>query len=405
MNKYEPLWEEYGQNPRKSQSEDVYNHGFVYMYHRSTWMKQPFPDVETVGTKDADFIKQMKKHGLTARPVEPRSAEALAAVGWHRDATCGAKEAPANINHSQVLNFMMFRGEEVERNPRCFSAHIPLIKETASELVARRERYLKDLVDEHGSLQVCAFCNFAVTLSRCKKAERTVSEKMCIVDAYEGTQSYDRFNQKFDVGEYSSAGGAVAEGHWQPTNGNWLRGQVQRMAICRNCGFQLGWRFEPEGAPKECNSPGCTYLANQSLSGRNKDYCCSGCARGSADPSSWGTLEHDGECQKLPVPKIEGPVFWSFIWRHVRERNKPGEHVPEESDRSRHTETVYNRKKKDVCPQGHKLRCFCTGQGNGGALPLYYICDVCDVPARGAQHLWGCGSCDYDMCDKCMSKR
>ena len=28
--------------------------------------------------------------------------EALAACGWHRDATCGAKDAPANINHSQV---------------------------------------------------------------------------------------------------------------------------------------------------------------------------------------------------------------------------------------------------------------------------------------------------------------
>ncbi|CAK0821234.1 unnamed protein product, partial [Prorocentrum cordatum] len=53
---------------------------------------------------------------------------------------------------------------------------------------------------------------------------------------------------RFDCGYFSAAGGAVAEGSHESIEPGHdrLRGLIRRMAICRNCGWQLGWRHEPE---------------------------------------------------------------------------------------------------------------------------------------------------------------
>jgi len=366
----DPYWEMHGHQAMSGQIQDQWNHGFVYCYTRAAWEAHPFPDVETVGTKDSDFMKGLQKTGVPVKCVEPRSAEALAACGWHRDATCGAKDAPANINHSQVLNFMMFRGKEVNV-PRVFFKSLPAIKEVASELLARRERYLRDLTAEHGSVYVCSYCNFAVALSKnIGDSERRVTNSMQIVDGYELMIYNEKTQMKFDVAEFSSAGGACAEGKWQkpPPGHNWLNNQVQRMAICRNCGWQLGWRYEPA------------------------EY--------------YDKFEGTQKEKRDLVPPAEGQVTWSFIWRHLRERKKPNEWIPSEKDEGpRHSETALNKNKDNVSPWGNKLRVFCTGQGNGGALPLFYICDICDKPARGSEHMWGDGTNDYDICQRCKDQR
>jgi len=399
----EPLWEQYGMNPRTAQTNDQYNHGFIYAYTRSAWEQHPFPERETCGTQDSEFMKALKKTGISVSVLRA-GQEAAAACGWHRDATCGAKDACSHINSSQVLSHFMFRGDDVSK-PRAFDSYMPLMKEVAQDLLTKRESYLKELVDDHGKVLVCAQCNFAVALDKqMKSSAKTISTSMQATDAYEYTLTYDKFQMKFDISEFSNAGGAVAEGHWHNVPGvaSWLSGQAQRMAICRNCGWQLGWRYEPAGAPKECASAGCTFLVTTDKSRtRHKDYCCSRCAeRGPYEA-------HSKDCEQVKAPKPKGPVFWGLINRHLRERKRPGEAVPKELDKNgpRHRETSLNAGQQSVCPAGHKLQHFCTGQGNGGAPPLYYICDICDQPARGAQHMWGCGTCDYDLCEKCKGKR
>lgn len=360
----EPMWEQYGQDPRKAQEKDQYNHGFNYMYTRAAWQQQPFPDLETVGTKDSDFLKALRAQGVPVRLVDLGTQEALVACGWHRDATCGAKDAPANINDAQVLDFLRFRGEDA-RTPQVFGDVLRLVQEVASDLLARRERYLHHLVQEHGSVHVCAYCNFAVALARnVREPNRSILTYMQATDGLEMTRTFAKHSMEFDVCEVAKAGGAVAEGHWSvtPSSLGWLGGVNQRMAMCRNCGFQLGWRYEPQGLPRECASPCCTFQAKST-----RDHCCSVCAR-------QGPRSHDVDCEKKTSPPPRGPVFWGLIWRHLRERRRPGEHVPQEDDRTRHKETGRNYRKSDVCPEGHMLRCFCTGQGNGGALPFYYIC-------------------------------
>jgi len=356
MRKPEPLWENYGQSPQDGQENDQFNHGFNYIYTRSAWVQQPFPDVETIGSRDGDFVRGLKANGGSAKLVDT-TADTFTACGWHRDATCGSKDVPANVNYSQVINFLMFRGIE-SKAPRVLQEYVPMVKEISSDFKTRRERYLKDLVEEQGSALVCGFCNFAVALTKnVQGSAKRMNTSMQATDAYEMTVSYDKQDMKFDVLEVSKAGGAVAEGKLAPSPaGNpWIGDLASRMAICRNCGFQLGWRFE-QGTPGSEKTP-------------------------------------------------SGPVSWALIARHMRERKKPGERVPEESQQSRHKETFHNKGRSTVCPDGHMLRCFSTGQGNGGALPLYYICDVCDKPAKGSQHLWGCGICDYDMCEPCRAKR
>eukprot|EP00747_Dinoflagellata_sp_TGD_P075033 gnl/TRDRNA2_/TRDRNA2_158565_c2_seq1.p1 gnl/TRDRNA2_/TRDRNA2_158565_c2~~gnl/TRDRNA2_/TRDRNA2_158565_c2_seq1.p1 ORF type:complete len:425 (+),score=67.30 gnl/TRDRNA2_/TRDRNA2_158565_c2_seq1:77-1276(+) len=383
LKKPEPLWEQYGQNPRTAQMDDQYNHGFVYLYTRAAWEKQPFPDHETIGTTDSAFLLALKKQQVPVEILQPSSNEGLAACGWHRDATCGAKDAPSNVNHSQVLSFMMFRGEELDSTPKGFRQFLPLLKEVAQDLYSRRERHLRDLVDEHGAVWTCAACNFAVAQHKYLRDDRNLTVQNYVTDAYDMTCTYDKFSQKFDVADFSRAGGAVAEGEPMPPprNHGWLNGWTQRMAICRNCGWQLGWRYEPEG---QADTVGGT----------------------SSDPHGGGAYAGQARNWKLQPPP-SGPVFWALIWRHLRERKRTGEFVPrgDDKDGPRHSETASNRGRNNVCPAGHKLHQFCTGQGNGGAMPLFYICDICDKTARGSEHLLGCGTCDYDICDKCQSRR
>lgn len=161
-----------------SSPEDQYNHGFVYVFSRAAWEQQPFPDVETVGTKDSDFMKALRSQGAPVVLLDLGTQEPLAACGWHRDATCGAKDAPANINDAQVLDFFRFRGDD-SRTPQAFGDMLQLVSEIAATLHARRDRYLRDLVAEHGSVHVCAYCNFAVALaSNAKGQEKQISTSM-----------------------------------------------------------------------------------------------------------------------------------------------------------------------------------------------------------------------------------
>merc|ERR1719401_243074 len=181
---------------------------------------------------------------------------------------------------------------------------------------------------------------------------------------------------KFECSAFAAAGGAVAEGDLEKCPGHlFLTGLAQRNAICRNCGWQLGWRHEP-----------------------------------AANAGTWAALykaERTGEELPADLEPLQGPVSWSLIWRHLRERKRAGEHVPDDIGRGapRHAETQHNQSRSDVCPQGHRLHCFSTGQGNGGALPLLYTCDLCDRDARWNEHYYGCGSCDYDICEKCKEGR
>eukprot|EP00418_Pyrodinium_bahamense_P003488 CAMPEP_0179019724 /NCGR_PEP_ID=MMETSP0796-20121207/5017_1 /TAXON_ID=73915 /ORGANISM="Pyrodinium bahamense, Strain pbaha01" /LENGTH=435 /DNA_ID=CAMNT_0020715523 /DNA_START=112 /DNA_END=1416 /DNA_ORIENTATION=- len=351
LRKPEPLWETYGLDSREGQENDQHNHGFVFVYTRSAWVEQPFPDRESIGSRDGDFMKALK--GLGARvKLADVTYESLAAYGWHRDATCGSKDVPANVNHAQVINFLMFRGIEAKA-PRGLQDFVPKVKEIAADLWSRRERWLRNLVEEHGSLQVCGFCNFPIAFTNAiQGAAKRLVTSMNATDGYDMTVTYDKQEMKFDVIEFSKAGGAVGEGHWTkpPQGHSWIEDKIQRTAICRNCGFQLGWRYEQPGSA----------VSNASLE-----------LAGS-------------ECEQKRAEPPRGPVSWALIGRHLRERRKPGERLPEDSvQQSRHKETAHNKGRCTVCPDGHALRCFCTGQGNGGALPLYYICDVCDRPARG----------------------
>jgi len=377
----EPMWDLFGRNPAVEQQKEQFNFGFAYLYTRAAWEQQPFPDIETVSTSDSSFMRALKKAGASVAMATPLSSEGLAACGWHRDATCGSVDAAANINYSTTLSFFSFRGEDA-RTPKGLRRLMPSVKEVATELGSRRERYLRDLVEEHGSVHVCAYCNFAVALAEKSEGTREVSARQHVFDAVDRTQTCARERMKSECGYFQAAGGAVAEGTFQevPWGNGWLSGKLQRMAICRNCGWQLGWRYEPEA-----NRP--LLEAVKRAQGRE-------------------AKEKAAEGQ----PPLQGPVTWALAWRHLRERRRPGEFVPEDPEKEgpRHKETNHNKGRDDVCPAGHRLACFPTGAyhlGNGGSLPLFYTCDLCDRDARGNQHWWGCGSCDYDVCEECKNRR
>jgi len=354
--KLEPLWDQLGGWERSEELQDRYNYGFTYMYNRSTWEHHPFPDIETVGTEDRGFMSALRRAGVPVKLVQrPRPADTIAACGWHRDSMCGSKSSKRNVSHSQVLYGFQYRGEWVYA-PEIFKQLLPLVAEVASKLLARRERYLKDLVEDHGSVYVCAWCNFAVAQHKNMKHDVNQMKVSRWLDSH-------KVEMKFEVGEFSCAGGAVAEGDVKQSRdcpNSWLKGRAWRNAQCRNCGVFIGFRYEPGGGTKPA-----------------------------------------------------GPLAWGLIWRYLRERRKPGEHVPKEWhewDLPRHSETAHNRSKNNVCPQGHRLGCYCPVhyfQKGGGAYAdaCGYVCDICDRPAATGQHLWGCGTCDYDMCERCKAKR
>jgi hypothetical protein len=396
LRRKDPLWEEFG-NPKDAVATDQWQHGFTFVYTRRAWEQYPFTDKETVGTGSHDFgfMNALRKAQVSAKLVNAAAGagpgDALAAKGWHRDAVGGGKDTSASINASLVLEFVMFRGEELRNTPKTFKKLMPALNELSSALYDKRERYLKELVSEHGSVYVCSYCNFALALSNTLSDEtKTYARSMQEIDADTMMKTFDRVPMKFDICMFSKAGGCMAEGraHPIPPGHSFLAGWQERMANCRNCGSQLGWRYEPIDGKTE-NLP-------------------------TKEGGMWQLVDKDtgyyvkvGQQERENLVPAEGPLMWGLIGRHLRLRKRPGEMVPSEfdGDSSRHSETNFNRGKNDVCPTGHKLRRFPCGQGNGACRPHHYICDLCDRPAKAKWHMWGCGSCDYDMCEDCYSNR
>ncbi|CAK9043999.1 NmrA-like family domain-containing protein 1 [Durusdinium trenchii] len=81
----------------------------------------------------------------------------------------------------------------------------------------------------------------------------------------------------------------------------------------------------------------------------------------------------------------DASLFWGLIWRHLREHCAAGPQ-PQTSKRP-----------ELRCPKEHPLRRYATPHA-------HYICDVCNRQVKVGEHLWGCGACDYDMCDGCKAK-
>jgi len=390
----ERLWDDFG-NPRDAMASDQWQHGFAFMYTRAAWRKHPFSDRETIGTggHDFGFMNALRKSAASsARLVQPSNGEALAACGWHRDAIGAGKDYSVSINSSLVLEFIMMRGEEVHHIPRVFSSVNSVAKSLAADLLAKRESYLDELVKSSGAVVVCASCNFAVALlSDLKEEGKVYTRPMQETDAWTNMRTFSRVPMKFDVSVFRKAGGALAEGHEVdvPSGHEWASGLMERRANCRNCGSQLGWRFERKDCKKQ------TYEAKEG--------------------GKWELVDRDrqeyskvGRRNKFYEVPAEGPLLWGFIWRHMRVRRVGGEVVPSENWQSnprRHLETAHNDARCDVCPQGHLLRKFPTGQGNGACRPWCYTCDLCDRDAKANWHMWGCGTCDYDVCDQCYDRR
>ncbi|CAE7170546.1 NMRAL1 [Symbiodinium pilosum] len=145
-----------------------------------------------------------------------------------------------------------------------------------------------------------------------------------------------RYGCTFDIGQFSRAGGAVAEGREYDDGTTWFKGWIWRMAICRNCGTHLGWRFESR---------------------------------------SWNKSGGRGDAA----------LFWGLIWRHLREHRAPGQGPSSQMP------------PKLRCPKDHPLRRYATPHGQ-------YVCDGCNRQVKAGDHLWGCGACDFDLCDGCRAK-
>merc|ERR1711879_542995 len=120
-----------------------------------------------------------------------------------------------------------------------------------------------------------------------------------VFDAVDVATTIDKDWMKFETGYFTAAGGSVGEGDYEevPKGHSWLNNMIQRNAMCRNCGWQLGWRFEPK-----------------------------------ANSETWKAIKRaDRTGEEIPedVEPLQGPLYWSLIWRHIRHREKAGEHVPE----------------------------------------------------------------------------
>mmetsp|Transcript_5910 Transcript_5910/g.16810 ORF Transcript_5910/g.16810 Transcript_5910/m.16810 type:complete len:831 (-) Transcript_5910:294-2786(-) len=389
----DPLWEEFG-NPPDALATDKWQHGFSFVYSRDAWEQQPFTDWETVGTGGADFgfMNGLKKKSMSTQLVKLTGGDALAACGWHRDSLHGSVDTSTSINASLVLEFIMYRGHDVGHTPRTFKPVMAALNEVASALYAKRERYLNELVEDHGPVWVCAMCNFALALdSSLTEHAKEYNRRMPEVDAASLTRTYEKVPMKFDVALFRKAGGCLAEGHSNAKDvagHSWLDNWVERMAICRNCGSQLGWRFEPSQCERQ-NVPTKTGGAWELVD------------------SDYGFYVKKGQKEVACEVPTGGPLMWGLIGRHLRLRQRPGEYVPSEfeADVSRHKETEHNRGHSTVCPNGHPLRRFPCGQGNGACRPIHYVCDLCDRQAKASWHMWGCGTCDYDVCDECQQRR
>eukprot|EP00434_Breviolum_minutum_P030706 symbB.v1.2.027155.t1/scaffold2767.1/size71155/4 len=80
----------------------------------------------------------------------------------------------------------------------------------------------------------------------------------------------------------------------------------------------------------------------------------------------------------------DAKLFWGLIWRHLRQ----------------HGTSIANQRVTSQqlwCPKEHPLQRY-------AAPHEHYVCDVCNRKVKPGEHLWGCGACDYDMCDGCKAK-
>merc|ERR1712190_413510 len=122
------------------------------------------------------------------------------------------------------------------------------------------------------------------------------------VDAASLTKTSYQVPMKFDLAVFNKAGGCLAEGHSNAkgrAGHSWLEDWVERTAVCRNCGSQVGWRFESNKVHHEkmlTKSGGPWELID-------KDYGY--------------YVKRDQKEETCDVP-TEGPLMWGLIGRHLR---------------------------------------------------------------------------------------
>ncbi|CAK9086447.1 unnamed protein product [Durusdinium trenchii] len=284
------------QLPEALPLSDKLAHGFTHAFRRAAWLKQPFPDKE--GPQDRHFLEALQRQDIKVLlPKQPRDA-ALAACGWCQQNLSTAQDAATNVNLYSELLILACRGHEESSTPQRLSPLLPFAMSGVEAFTAKSEMRLKQMLEKEGTVYV--------------------------------------YGCTFDIGQFSRAGGAVAEGREYDDGTTWFPGWIWRMAICRTCGTHIGWRFESR---------------------------------------SWNKSGGRGDAS----------LFWGLIWRHLREHCAAGPQ-PQTSKRP-----------ELRCPKEHPLRRYATPHA-------HYICDVCNRQVKVGEHLWGCGACDYDMCDGCKAK-
>eukprot|EP00913_Durusdinium_trenchii_P029149 g27327.t1 len=162
----------------------------------------------TRGSTIVIFEDGCLQHGLSVLlPKQPRDA-ALAACGWCQQNLSTAQDAATNVNLYSELLILACRGHEESSTPQRLSPLLPFAMSGVEAFTAKSEMRLKQMLEKEGTVYV-----------------RGVEELA-------------------SPGQFSRAGGAVAEGREYDDGTTWFPGWIWRMAICRTCGTHIGWRFE-----------------------------------------------------------------------------------------------------------------------------------------------------------------
>jgi len=301
------------QLPEALPKADRCAHGFAHAYTRAAWLKQPFPDKE--GPQDMRFMEALQSQGI---PVALANSDVTkAACGWCLPQP-SAKDAATSVNMYSELLRLAGRGQHDAG--AAWSPLLPVVEAAVEVFTAKSAGRLKRIVENEGTVYVCSCCDSAVALQKHWRDTSTHTNP---------------YGCTFDIGQFSRAGGAVAEGREYDDGTTWFPGWIWRMAICRRCGTHLGWRFESR---------------------------------------SWNRSGGRGNAS----------LFWGLIWRHLRQCGDS-------------PKTTGQRPAQLRCPEDHVLRRYATPHA-------HYVCDVCNRQVKSGEHLWGCGACDYDMCDGCKAK-
>lgn len=301
------------QLPEALPKADRWAHGFAHAYTRAAWLKQPFPDKE--GPQDMRFMEALQSQGI---PVALANSDVTkAACGWCLPQP-SAKDAATSVNMYSELLRLAGRGQHDAG--AAWSPLLPVVEAAVEVFTAKSAGRLKRIVENEGTVYVCSCCDSAVALQKHWRDTSTHTNP---------------YGCTFDIGQFSRAGGAVAEGREYDDGTTWFPGWIWRMAICRRCGTHLGWRFESR---------------------------------------SWNRSGGRGNAS----------LFWGLIWRHLRQCGDS-------------PKTTGQRPAQLRCPKDHVLRRYATPHA-------HYVCDVCNRQVKSGEHLWGCGACDYDMCDGCKAK-